>query len=76
MGYGATGGDVLNPDQFSGFGGHRFEVAYELAFALFKLCCLLGYGQPSTRLVGYNAVVVVILAIGAGVHLQGLPWCL
>ena len=76
MGCKATRGDVLRPDQFSGFGGHRVKMAYELAIVLFKVHYNLGYGQSSTWLVGYSAVVVVILTMGAGVCLQGLPWCM
>ena len=75
MGCEATRGDVLCPDQFYVFGGHLLEAAYELAFAPFEAHCHLGYEQSSTRLVGYNAAVVVIFAMGAGVCLQGLPWC-
>ena len=61
----ATRGNVLYPDQFSGFGGHRIKAAYELAFMPLKAHCHLGYGWSSTQLVGYNTVVIVDLAGGA-----------
>ena len=73
MGCKATKGNVLCPDQFSLFGGHRIKAAYELVFALLKVHCHLVDVQSSTQLVDYNAVVIVVLATGAGVFLRGLP---
>ena len=72
-GYIATGGNIFRPDQFSGFGGCHVKAAYELMFVPFKVCCHLGYGQSSTRLVGYDVVVILCLTTGAGVRLQCLP---
>ena len=73
MGCIATRGNIFRPDQFSGFGGRRVKAVYELAFATFKVRCHLGYGQSSTRLVGYNVVVIVSLTAGTGMRLQCLP---
>ena len=75
MGCKVTGGYVLRTYQFSGFRGRRIEAAYKLALDPFKIRRHLGYKQSSTQLVGYNAVDVVILAIGVGACLQGPPWC-
>ena len=69
VGYIATGGNIFRPDQFSGFGGRCVKAAYELMFAPFKVRCHLGYGQSSTRMVGYNVVVIACLTTGVGVHL-------
>ena len=69
----ATGGNIHHPDQFSRLGGRRIKAAYELAFMPFKIRCHLGYGQSSTSLVGYNAVVIVSLIAGMGMRLQCLP---
>ena len=73
MGYIASRSNVFHLDQFSGFGGHCVKVAYELAFAPFKVRCHLGYIRSSTRLVGFDAVLIACLATGAGVCLQYLP---